>query len=66
MKEIKEECEENENEGGRNRLVLEEEKAYLPVKVLGIEEDGDYLNQSFSAIGSDIFTKEKDLEVPNK
>lgn len=66
MKEIKEECEENENEGGRNRLVLEEEKANLAVKVLGIEEDGDYLNESFSAIGSDIFTKEKDLEVPNK
>ena len=64
MKEIKEECEENENEGGQNCLIIKEEKANLTAKVLGIEEDGDYLNQSFSAIGSDICKKEKDLEVP--
>jgi hypothetical protein len=64
MKEIKEECEENENEGGQNCLIIEEEKANLTAKVLGIDEDGDYLNQSFSAIDSDICKKENDLEVP--
>ena len=33
MKEIKEECEENENEGGQSYQIIEEEKANLTAKV---------------------------------
>ena len=70
-KEIKEECDECEREGGHSQILEslykeEEEEAKITTKILGKEEDGDYLNQSFSAIGSDICKKMKDMEDPGK